>query len=202
MWSQSRSGSRRPLLGKPGNLIALLSAIAALLAPLAAEAHVLQCVPYARRVSGIDIRGNARTWWSQAEGVYARGDAPRVGAVLAFKASGAMPYGHVATVARVIDDRHVLLDHANWSRPGMIEHGAMAVDVSDAGDWSEVRVWYAPSGSLGLRANPAYGFIYDAPAGEAPGQIADGTQLAANDAAPLVAQTDSDARMVLALARR
>ncbi len=126
-----------------------------------ARSHHLQCVPYAREVSGIAIHGNARTWWDQADGVYARGDEPRVGAVLAFKGTRAMPYGHVATVKMVIDGRHVLLDHANWSGPGRIEHGALAVDVSDAGDWSEVRVWYAPSDALGSRTNPTYGFIYD-----------------------------------------
>lgn len=131
--------------------------------PQAAEARVLQCVPYARQVSGIAIHGNAKTWWGQAEGVYARGRQPRVGAVLAFKSTGAMPYGHVATVAKVIDERHVALDHANWSGPGRIERAAMAVDVSDAGDWSEVRVWYAPTGGLGTRSNPTFGFIYPEP---------------------------------------
>ena len=42
----------------------------------------------------------------------------------------------------------------------MVERGVMAVDVSAAGDWSEVRVWYAPTGSLGLRPSVAKGFIY------------------------------------------
>ena len=31
----------------------------------------LQCVPYARQVSGIRIYGDAHTWWDQAEGRYA-----------------------------------------------------------------------------------------------------------------------------------
>lgn len=73
-----------------------------------------------------------------------------------------MPYGHVAVVAKVIDPRHVLINHANWSRPGMIERGVMAVDVSDAGDWSSVRVWHGPSRTLGLRQSPTFGFIYPA----------------------------------------
>ena len=129
--------------------------------PIAAEARgALQCVRYARSISGIDIRGNARTWWQQAAGVYGRGQEPRVGAVLAFRASGAMPQGHVAVVGRVLDHRRILLNHANWSRPGMIERAALAEDVSPAGDWSEVRVWHAPTASLGLRVSPAYGFIY------------------------------------------
>lgn len=125
-----------------------------------ALAGVLQCVPYARQVSDIHIQGNARTWWGQAEGVYRRGHQPEVGAVLAFRATRAMPYGHVATVAKVIDERTVLLNHANWSRPGMIERQAQAIDVSPAGDWSEVRVWHAPSHGLGIRTNPTFGFIY------------------------------------------
>ena len=32
-------------------------------APAAAEAY-LQCVPFARAESGVDIRGNAKTWWA------------------------------------------------------------------------------------------------------------------------------------------
>ncbi|MEN7538503.1 CHAP domain-containing protein [Aurantiacibacter flavus] len=120
----------------------------------------LQCVPYARDHSGIAIHGNAHLWWSAAEGRYARGQEPQVGAVMAFSSSRAMPLGHVAVVSEVIDDRHILIDHANWSRPGGIETGVPVVDVSEAGDWSEVRVWYGPIGALGSRHNPIAGFIY------------------------------------------
>jgi len=159
------SGARRWLAGNLA-AAAVLAALAASPAPAQARG-VLQCVTYARSLSGIEIRGNAHTWWQQAAGIYARGQRPKAGAVLAFRASGAMPLGHVAVVDRVLDDRRVLLDHANWSRPGMIERGVLAEDVSAAGDWSEVRVWYAPTASLGLRVSPAYGFIY-ADKGEAP----------------------------------
>jgi hypothetical protein len=132
-------------------------------------AAVLQCVPYARAQSGIEIHGNAGTWWGQAEGRYHRGSEPRVGAVLAFQPSRAMPIGHVAVVAEIVDDRRVYLNHANWSGPGRIERRALAEDVSPNGDWSQVRVWYAPQGSLGLRANPTFGFIYnETPAAETP----------------------------------
>src|SRR5688572_2935203 len=58
----------------------------------------LQCVPYARQVSGVQIYGDAWTWWSQAAGRYARGFAPRVGAVMSFKPHGNMRLGHVAAV--------------------------------------------------------------------------------------------------------
>lgn len=128
--------------------------------PAQARSSYLQCVPYAREASGIEIRGNAWTWWSQAEGRYERGDAPKVGAVMSFKKTGKNPFGHVAMVSKIVSDREVLLDHANWSRRGGIERGVRAVDVSAAGDWSEVRVWYAPLGDLGTSTYPVNGFIY------------------------------------------
>lgn len=139
-----------------------------------ATAGTLQCAPFARQVSGIDIHGNANTWWGQAEGRYDRGHEPRVGAVLAFSASRSMPVGHVAMVSKVVNDREVLLTHANWSYRGGIERNVRAIDVSANNDWSDVRVWYGPIGDLGLRSNPAKGFIYaSAPKGiDQPVQIA------------------------------
>lgn len=128
-------------------------------------APYLQCVPYARERSGVQIFGDAHTWWVQAEGRYRRGTAPRPGAIMAFRPTATMQLGHVAAVARVIDDRTVLLDHANWSpidgRRGQIERGVKAVDVSPANDWSQVRVWYAPLQDLGTTAWPVAGFIYN-----------------------------------------
>ena len=124
-----------------------------------AQAHT-ECAPYAREISGINLYGAAGGWWNQAEGLYARGNAPVVGSVLAFRATHVMPSGHVAVVRSVLDARHVMLNHANWSHPGAIETSALAEDVSANGDWSQVRVWYAPVGGLGIRAVPAYGFIY------------------------------------------
>ncbi|KPH65332.1 CHAP domain-containing protein [Novosphingobium aerophilum] len=149
---------------------AILSLAAQMFAAPAFAQH-LQCVPYARAQSGIGIHGNAATWWGQAEGTYKRGHLPKAGSVLVFKSTSAMPYGHVATIREVVDARHVMLDHANWSGPGLIERSALAEDVSEAGDWSNVRVWYGPSHSLGSRENPTYGFIYGSSA-------ADGTELA------------------------
>lgn len=126
----------------------------------AQASQYLQCVTYARQISGVQLSGNANTWWDHAEGVYDRGNEPRVGAVLAFRSSRAMRAGHVAMVSKVLSNREVLLNHANWSYRGGVEQDALAVDVSPEGDWSEVRVWYGPSGQLGIRSNPAYGFIY------------------------------------------
>lgn len=135
-----------------------LSCIVMTAAPAAAQ--FWQCAPYARAISGVNIHGNANTWWNQAAGKYARGSVPAKGAVLAFASSGRMPIGHVAMVSKVVSDREVLLTHANWSRPGAVETNVRAVDVSAAGDWSAVRVWYGPLGDLGTSANPAKGFIY------------------------------------------
>ncbi|MDI1294595.1 MAG: CHAP domain-containing protein [bacterium] len=150
-----------------GGFRALFAALLVALATLIvspATAGVLQCAPFARQVSGIDLHGNANTWWGQAEGRYDRGHEPRVGAVLAFAASRSMPVGHVAMVSKVIGSREVLLTHANWSYRGGIERNVRAVDVSANNDWTDVRVWYGPIGDLGLRSNPARGFIYSAPA--------------------------------------
>lgn len=125
----------------------------------------LQCVPYAREVTGIQIYGDAYTWWDQAEGRYKRGSRPKAGAVMAFRPHGNMRLGHVAAVSRVIDSRTVLLSHANWSpidgRLGQVERNVKAVDVSPDNDWSEVRVWYDPLQGLGTTHWPLEGFIYN-----------------------------------------
>lgn len=137
-----------------------LSLAAAGLSAAPAQAGVLQCAPFARQISGIELFGRAASWWAQAVGRYARGHQPRVGAVLTFAATRAMPAGHVAMVSEVLGAREVLLTHANWSYRGGIERNVRAIDVSPAGDWSQVRVWHGPTRGLGLRANPALGFIY------------------------------------------
>lgn len=145
-------------------IAAVLTVAGLLVSVPAAASSYLQCVPFARAESGVDIRGNAKTWWTQAAGTYERGDEPRQGAVMAFAGTRGMPMGHVAVVKKVLSDREILIDHANWSpingRRGQIERDVRVVDVSDAGDWSLVRVWYAPIGDLGLRPNPVQGFIY------------------------------------------
>jgi surface antigen len=149
-------------------------------------APYLQCVPYARERSGLQIYGDARTWWEQAAGRYKRGATPRPGAVMTFRPSGNMVLGHVAAVSKVIDSRTVLLDHANWSpiggRRGQVERGVKAVDVSPANDWSQVRVWYAPLQDLGTTAWPVAGFIYNERDAGAP--LTGGRVLASSDYAP------------------
>ncbi|MGC6399832.1 CHAP domain-containing protein [Sphingomonas sp. FW199] len=125
-----------------------------------AQARFWQCVTFAREVSSVQLFGNAHTWWAQAAGTYERGHRPAVGAVMSFKSHGKMRLGHVAMVSRVVSDREVLLTHANWSRRGGVERDVRAVDVSAAGDWSEVKVWFGPIGGLGTSSYPVNGFIY------------------------------------------
>lgn len=126
----------------------------------------LQCVPYARDLSGIQIRGDAHTWWKQAAGRYARGTKPKVGAVMAFQPHGNSRLGHVAAVSRIVDTRTILISHANWSDRGKIEKNVTAIDVSPRNDWSQVRVWYAPIHNLGGSRWPITGFIYNSKPGK------------------------------------
>lgn len=132
--------------------------------PATAQQSYWQCAAFARQFSGIEIRGDAWTWWGLAEGRFAKGKSPRVGAVLSFTPSGSMRLGHVATVTQILGDREIAVTHANWSRingtRGQIERDVLIRDVSAAGDWSRVRVWYAPLGDLGTTAWPVDGFIY------------------------------------------
>ena len=125
----------------------------------------ISCVPFARSDSGIALSGNAWQWWDHAAGVYARGQVPQPGSVLAFRSNPHMRLGHVAVVSRVINAREVEIDHANWWGPGMqggIAHNVPVVDVSEANDWSAVRVGLGRSDDFGS-VYPTYGFIYDRP---------------------------------------
>lgn len=131
-----------------------------------AEASSWQCVTFARFFSGIQIFGDAWTWWQGAAGKYARGYSPSTGSVLVFRAQGPMARGHVAVVSQVLTDRIIQITHANWSpingSRGQVEKDVTVVDVSQRGDWSQVKVWYDPTGDLGGRIYPTYGFIYRA----------------------------------------
>jgi surface antigen len=127
-----------------------------------------QCVTFARAISGIQLFGDAWTWWQQATGRFAKGEAPKTGAVLVFKPEGRMRHGHVAVVSQVLTDRIIEISHANWSPiaggRGKVEEDVTAVDVSPRGDWTEVKVWYDPSHSMGSKVYATYGFIYQGPA--------------------------------------
>lgn len=140
---------------------------------LSSAAWAIQCAPYARHVSGIELYGSAWTWWSSAQGQYDRGQRPAVGAALVFKKQKGMPNGHVAVVTQILGAREIRVDHANWAPKhgpkGWVQHGARVIDVSAKNDWSQVRVWYPPIHDFGSKNYPVYGFIYADEAGEAPG---------------------------------
>src|SRR5947209_7106325 len=135
------------------------------LAPAGAVADTYwQCVPFARLISGIQIFGDAYTWWKQALGRYQTGVQPKAGAVLCFKPTERMKLGHVAVVSQVLTDRVIQITHANWSpiegSRGKIEKDVTLIDVSQGGDWSMVKVWYDPNRDMGGSTYPTYGFIY------------------------------------------
>lgn len=148
-----------------GSLALASATVAVAPAPILAQSSsYLQCVPFARQLSGVEIYGDARTWWDQAEGEYARGKRPQKGAVMVFKPHRNMPLGHVAYVSEVVDSRTVRLTHANWSeingKRGQVERNVPAIDVSPNNDWSQVRVWYHSIEAPGGTHWPLHGFIY------------------------------------------
>ncbi len=144
----------------------------------------LQCVPFARAASGIELKGNAVNWWDAAAGVYARGQAPEPGSVLNFRANGHMHLGHVAVVKQVVGSREIIIDHANWAGPGASKGGVSrsvsVVDVSERNDWSAVRVALGHTGDYGS-VYPTYGFIYDRPDNGVMARNATQTRTAAYD---------------------
>ena len=124
----------------------------------------LQCVQFARQFTGMQIFGDAWTWWEKAAGKYDEGHSPKPGAVLVFPSQGRMKLGHVAVVSQIITDRYIQVTHANWSpvdgRRGRVESNVNVMDVSDKGDWSQVKVWYGPLNDLGTTVYKTSGFIY------------------------------------------
>ncbi len=122
-----------------------------------------QCVPYARQISKVSIRGDAWTWWPSAKGRYGRGSTPKVGSVLVLKRARRLRYGHIAVVTGILGSREIIVDHANWLNRGRLHLGTPVRDVSANNDWSAVRVWYTPGNKYGVRSYPAHGFIYPEP---------------------------------------
>jgi hypothetical protein len=120
------------MLKRTRTLLGSLTAAAVMaFAPAGAVADAYwQCVPFARLISGIQIFGDARTWWQQAIGRYETGVQPQTGAVLCFKPTARMRLGHVAVVSQVLTD------------------------------WSQVKVWYDPNRDLGGSTYAVHGFIY------------------------------------------
>ncbi|MDB5661360.1 MAG: hypothetical protein JWS10_3975 [Cypionkella sp.] len=124
-----------------------------------AKGQKVWCVPFARDASGVEIKGNAGTWWGQAKDKFARGHDPVVGAVMAFSSTRKLPKGHVAVVSQVVSEREILIDHANW-KPSQVSLGMKVVDVSTKNDWSVVKV--ASAGDTLGRPYQIDGFIWKA----------------------------------------
>ena len=151
--------SYSPPLSLVGELAPEKGVQLATLSTVRVESRKISCVPYARMISGIEVRGDAWTWWKGAAGKYSRGTRPIVGAVMVMKRGGNLDRGHVAVVTAIVNDREIRIDHANWKR-GELHHGALVQDVSEKNDWSLVRVWYPAINGYGTGRYPIAGFIY------------------------------------------
>jgi len=137
--------------------------------------HVIQCVAYAKAASDVVLSGNARDWWENSRGVYARGSAPEPGSVLNFRAIRRMPYGHVAVVRAIEDNRTIVIDQSHWAQNGVAKN-VRVIDVSPNNDWSAVRVALNSKTETYGSIYPTYGFIY--------GRPDDGVMMANNTPAP------------------
>jgi len=128
-------------------------------ASIPAPAAAMQCAAYARLHSDIKIFGDASTWWNQAVGKYMRGATPATGAVMVLHGYASSNHGHVAIVRRVVSSREIRIDHANWLNDGSIYLNDPVLDVSDANDWSAIRVWNIKTGGWGAKIYPVQGFL-------------------------------------------
>jgi hypothetical protein len=120
----------------------------------------LECVPYARNISGVQIWGDAVTWWQQADSKYVRSGHPAEGSVMVLRGWNDDTRGHVSVVKEIVSERLIRVDHANWLHGGEISLNVPVMDVSSANDWSEVRVWHIPGGYWGGRTYDVRGFIH------------------------------------------
>lgn len=136
----------------------------------------LQCVPYARAHSDVDLHGDAYTWWKQAAGRWTREPRPRKGAVMVLAGYAGPVRAHLAVVRKIVSDREIRVDHANWLDDGAIYLDDPVIDVSPDNDWSKVRVWNIKAGAWGGRTYPVRGFIGP--------QAADDPRLARTDTRP------------------
>ncbi len=128
------------------------------IAASAGASSSLECAPFARQVTGIQLYGEAYSWWDQAAGRYSRSMAPMPGGVLVFRRGARLESGHVSVVDRIVSAREIMVTQSNWVHR-RITRDDPVVDVSARNDWSAVRVWWAPIGALGSTVYPTYGFI-------------------------------------------
>jgi hypothetical protein len=127
------------------------------------QGELIQCVPYAREVTGIDITGDAWTWWGGSVGKYQRGHQPGFMAVLVLSRTSRLRLGHVAVVIDVVGPREIRVTQANFGsdpQSRRIIYDSMPVlDISPANDWSLVRFWNYEAKTWGI-VYEAYGFVY------------------------------------------
>ena len=119
----------------------------------------ISCVPYARAHSGVDIHGDAFTWWDRAAGHYRRSGAPSPGAVVVLAGYAGSDRAHVAVVRRIVSPREIRIDHANWLGDGAVHLDDPVADISPRNDWSQVEVWNLQSNSWGIHTYSVQGFI-------------------------------------------
>lgn len=153
----------------PALLILLLSACASSKSPFStpqAKGYyantAMQCVPYARKVSGKPLYGDAYTWWFQTA-PERKGTLPQKGAILVLAKTSKLTRGHVAMVTQTLNPRRIMVTHSNWGSDRasrrIIYERMLVEDVSPANDWSSLRFWNKEIGAFG-RPYAAYGFIY------------------------------------------
>ncbi len=133
---------------------------------IAEQSKPLQCVPYARVHSGINIYGDAYTWWDKSEGQYEHSQEPLLGSVMMLTGYAGPNRAHLAVVRAMVSQREIRIDHANWFNDGSVYVDDPVMDVSPANDWTEVRIWNIRSQSWGTRTYLVRGFIgpgHDAP---------------------------------------
>ena len=132
------------------------------------QGDLIQCVTYARQVSGIDIMGDAWSWWEGASGKYERGHQPRFMAVLVLSRTQRLKLGHLAVVMDIQGPRLIRVTHANFGSDlvsrRVIYDSMPVADISPNNDWSLVRFWNYQAQAWGI-LYPAYGFVYSEKSG-------------------------------------
>ena len=147
----------------------------------------LQCVPYARAHSNVDIHGDAYTWWDKAAGQYERGTSPMQGAVMVMDGYAGKHRAHVAVVRQLVSPREIRIDHANWLNDRAIYVNDPVIDVSPDNDWSAVKIWNIRAGTWGSKVYAVRGFI-------GPGPVDGNPVVSSNEAVP----SDPIARQIAA----
>jgi surface antigen len=119
----------------------------------------MQCVPFAREHSGVQIYGDAYTWWDKAAGHYPRTSTPSTGTVMVLAGYSGANRAHLAVVRRIVSRREIRVDHANWLNNGAIFMDDPVADISPDNDWSQVLVWNVETHAWGVHTYNVQGFI-------------------------------------------